>query len=215
MSINQFFLIRIHAFKSLDIPHVHSTGESYVSTFDEPLDCDRNGLFAFVIHGWDESIKTDWVIDTISNLTYHRGGCVIVMDYSRFAKQPYVTLATQFNPLTRVLVKKIQQATSNYENLYLFGFSFGSRLAFEAGARIGKRRIERIDACDPAGPGFDEILTTTDPKNSAKRVHCINTSILAGTSIYNCHINFRMGLCGTRQLGAKRRPMASHGLCVS
>lgn len=168
-----------------------------------------------MIHGWEESIKTEWVRDIISNLTYYRGGCVIAMDYSRFSKQPYVSLTVNFLPLTRVLVKKIQQTTSFYEKVFIFGFSFGSRLAFEAGARLGKQRIERIDACDPAGPGFDEVITTVDPKLAAKRVNCINTSGNAGTIIYNCHINFRMGVCGKRQLASGRKPMASHGLCVN
>lgn len=107
-----------------------------------------------MIHGWEESAKTDWVVNTINNLLYYRGGCVIVMDYSRFSRQPYVTLAVNFSPLARVLVKKIQQTTSFYENVFLFGFSFGSRLAFEAGVRLGQQRIERIDACDPAGYEF-------------------------------------------------------------
>lgn len=107
-----------------------------------------------MIHGWEESAKTDWVVDLIKNLSFYRGGCVIAMDYSRFSRQPYVSLAVNFSPLTRVLVKKIQQSTSFYENVFLFGFSFGSRLAFEAGVRLGKQRIERIDACDPAGYYF-------------------------------------------------------------
>jgi surfactin synthase thioesterase subunit len=92
------------------------------------------------------------VADTIGNLSFHRGGCVIFMDYSRYSTGAYSNLVRHFHALARVLIKKIRQATDNYENVFMYGFSFGARLAFEAGATIGYQKIERIDACDPAGP---------------------------------------------------------------
>lgn len=97
----------------------------------------------------------------------------------------------------------------------MFGFSFGARLCFEAGARVGFQLIDTIHACDPPGPGFDHVLRKADPKSAAKNVHCINTSVDKGTNFYNCHINFRMGVCGKKQIGAGKKPFGSHGLCVS
>ena len=67
--------------------------------------------------------------------------------------------------------------------------------------------------CDPAGPGFDYVQTTRDPKLSAKNVQCIDTSTDKGTSVYNCHQNWRMGLCGIYQIGSTSPPLMSHGLC--
>ena len=52
-----------------------------------------------------------------------------------------------------------------------------------------------------------------DPKLSAKNVQCINTSIDKGTTIYNCHQNWRMGSCGYSQIGSTSPPFMSHGLC--
>lgn len=168
-----------------------------------------------MIHGWEEHINTGWVMDTIRNLTYYRGGCVLFMDYSRYSRAPYTSLATHFFPLSMVLKKKVQQVSDDYNNVFMYGFSFGARLAFEAGRRLGYQQLERIDACDPAGPAFDSNGRHVDPKYAAKSVNCINTSIRYGTNFYDCHINFRMGVCGYNQLGASRKPCGSHGLCVN
>lgn len=155
-------------------------------------------------------------MDTINNLTYHRGGCVIFMDYSRYSKTPYTSLATHFHALSRHLVRKIRHVSDDYGNIFLYGFSFGARIALEAGTRLGYQVLERIDACDPAGPAFDGIgNNNVDPKFSARSVNCINTSVDKGTNFYDCHINFRMGICGHKQLGASRKPCGSHGLCVN
>jgi hypothetical protein len=179
--------------------------------------CESSGKFAFVIHGWDEDVDSLWVTDTIRNLTYHRGGCVIFMDYRRFSMNPdYFLLTTHFYRLAELLARKIRQVTTRYENVFLYGFSFGARLCFEAGVRIGYQKIDSIHGCDPPGPGFDpHIFRNVDPKSSAKNVHCINTSVDKGTNIYNCHVNFRMGICGRKQIAATRKPFGSHGLCVS
>lgn len=67
-----------------------------------------------------------------------------------------------------------------------------------------------MDLCDPAGPGFD-VNAAVMP--AAKNVACINTSNDKGTSVYNCHQNFRMGNCGKTQAAAGSYPLGSHGLC--
>lgn len=210
----------IHAFKSFYIHDFFflSTNESHISTFNESLtkfNCDPFGKFAFVIHGWTEGIYTDWVNDTIRNLTYYRGGCVIFMDYSVYSKRDYFFgLVPHFKQLASLLAERIRQTTQFFENVFMFGFSFGARLSFEAGAQVGYNLIDHIQVCDPAGPGFDNEARSIDPKLSAKYVYCINTSTEYGSHYYNCHINFRMGICGRRQIGATVRPCRSHGLCV-
>lgn len=52
-----------------------------------------------------------------------------------------------------------------------------------------------------------------DPKPAAKNVACISTSSDKGTVVYNCHQNFRMGICGFAQVAAGPYPLGSHGLC--
>lgn len=74
------------------------------------------------------------------------------MDYSKYSKTGnYFALVGHFKGISQTLVKKILQATEKFENVFMFGFSFGSRLVFEAGSKIGYQLIDRIDACDPAG----------------------------------------------------------------
>lgn len=77
-----------------------------------------------------------------------------------------------------------------------------------------------------AGPGFDFIYKR-DPKEAAKNVQCIHTSISAGTVERNCHQDWLMGNCGKYQDGAddlqavycqimrscKSNPILSHSLC--
>lgn len=138
---------------------------------------------------------------------------MIFMDYSNYSWVfDYRRLVLHFNKIADVLLRKVQQV-KNYDRLYMFGFSFGSRLCFEVGARLGNQVINRIDACDPAGPGFDITLRAVDPKRAAKNVACINTSTTKGTSMYNCHQNFLMGRCGKSQPAATRKPLGNHGLC--
>jgi hypothetical protein len=196
----------------------HSTNNSFVSTFENNLkdfQCDPDGDFAFVVHGWEESIDSLWPMSLIRKLTYYRGGCVIFMDYSYYAKNPiYFGLTLHFFQLAQLLTRKIRQVTENYDKIFMFGFSMGARLCFEAGAQIGYQKIKEMHMCDPARPAFDNVPRTVDPKSAAKHVYCINTSVNKGTNIYNCHINFRMGVCGKRQIGASKKPFGSHGLCV-
>lgn len=202
---------RIELFSSSD-----RTRQVGITTFDKDLSehgCKANGNYAIIVHGWRESISTPWVSDMIANLLLYRGGCVIFMDYSIFAIFPdYFRLTSHFVGITKVLLRKIKQV-GNYDRLFMFGFSFGSRLCFEAGAQLGHQVIDRIDACDPAGPGFDGVWRTVDPKLAARHVACINTSIDKGTKIYNCHQNFRMGNCGVSQPAAGPRPLGNHGMC--
>lgn len=153
-------------------------------------------------------------MDTVTNLTHFRGGCVLFMDYSNFSIVPnYFQLTPHFRPIADTLYRKIMQINSN-DRLFMFGFSFGSRLCFEVGSRFpNENKIDRIDACDPAGPAFDNFIGTAHPQSAAKNVQCINTSIDKGTSIYNCHQNFRMGRCGVWQSGSTTYPKRHHGLC--
>lgn len=124
----------------------------------------------------------------------------------------YLKLRPYYHSIADLLFRKVKQI-GNYDRMFLFGFSFGSRLCFEAGAKLGHQVIDRIDACDPAGPLFDMNIRTVDPKRAAKHVACINTSSDKGTRNYNCHQNFLMGICGRSQVAAGPYPMGSHGLC--
>lgn len=43
--------------------------------------CDVNGNLTVVVHGWRESINTEWTHDLIYNFLNAREGCVVFMDY--------------------------------------------------------------------------------------------------------------------------------------
>lgn len=199
-----------------------SIEDRFVSTLDTSISdqgCDTNGKFTMVVHGWLGGINAYWVLKTISQLLIHRGGCVFLMDYSVFANvSKYFDLVPHFNGLSAVLTNKLTQI-GNYDRQYLFCHSFGPRLCIDAGIKIGNQLIDRMDFCDPAGPGFDGFLQgfagsnrVRDPKLAAKNVACINTSTFKGTTVYNCHQNYRMGDCKTQQIGSDSN-MTHHRLC--
>ncbi|CAO1409946.1 unnamed protein product [Diamesa hyperborea] len=101
------------------------------------------------------------------------------------------------------------------DDLFMYGSSIGARLVIDAGVKFGVNRINQIDVCDPAGPGFDYNSHKLPelPTLAAKNVQCIHTTSNYGTFNYNCHQNWRMGYCGWSQVGALAFPNGSHGLC--
>lgn len=125
-----------------------------MSTFNTSISeqgCDPSGNFSIIVHGWLEGIGTTWAGLTVSNLLKYRGGCVFFMDYSRYANvSRYLALTPHFQGISSVLLKKVKQI-GNYDQLYVFGFSFGSRLAIDVGLKLGNQSISRMDICDPAG----------------------------------------------------------------
>lgn len=175
--------------------------------------CRRDGNISLIVHGWLESSDTAWVNDMTREFLDFRGNCVVFMDYGFFTRRPYVNLRTNFMQISDVLRRKIVRI-GNYENMVLFGFSFGARLVMNVGIDINEqqhRLIDKVYACDPPGPGF--MFYDRDVTKAAKFVQCINTSSDKGTTTYNCHQNWRLGECGNRQVGAGPFPMGSHGLC--
>lgn len=208
---------------------LHSNGKSQVSTFNGTLGCDPRGNFSFVTHGWKGS-TSPWIPDLISNLSFHRNGCVVFMNYSHYSdRNNYFEVISHFEPISKLVARKLRQVRDSgfsSDNMFLFGFSFGGRIVIEAALLYGPKRINQIDTCDMAGPGFDFIYSK-DPKGAAKNVQCIHTSISAGTAERNCHQDWLMGHCGKYQDAAESfqavyceivkncsdQPMLSHSLC--
>lgn len=113
-----------------------------------------NENFSIIAHGWIEGIITPWISLTVQNLLQYRGGCVFVMDYSKYANvSNYFSLVQHYEGILAVLTKKVKQI-ENYDRQYCFGFSFGSRLCIGAGLNIGNQTFGRMDLCDPAGKLF-------------------------------------------------------------
>nr|XP_019527550.2 pancreatic triacylglycerol lipase-like [Aedes albopictus] len=187
--------------------------------FEENDACESTEKFAMIVHGWRESCRTEWIADMQSNLTLHRGGCLVCMDYSKYSMEDYFAgLLPKFNLVAEALVGKLKELEArgfDPANGHLFGFSFGAQLSIEAGRRFGFRKLGRLDACEPAGPGFDSdrVFAMLDPKFAAKKVQCIHTSSDKGTFRRECHQDWNMGNCGTNQLAAGPYPKGSHGLC--
>jgi len=128
--------------------------QRFVSSYYVPIawqGCDPNGNFSIVVHGWLESINTTWANSTVFNLLQYRGGCVFFMDYSAYSKvEYYYKLVSHFTGISNSLLRKVNQIGRN-DQLYLFGFSFGSRLCMDVGVKVGNQSISRMDLCERAG----------------------------------------------------------------
>lgn len=131
---------------------VYNGGASFISTFDKPLSvqgCNTNGNFSFMTHGWVGS-KSPWILDLVSNLTLHRKGCVIFMNYSHYSDNDnYFEVIRHFEPISKLVTRKLHQLEADGvsdENIFMFGFSFGGRIVIEAALNFGKNRIPFIDS---------------------------------------------------------------------
>ncbi|KAJ6649523.1 hypothetical protein Bhyg_04759 [Pseudolycoriella hygida] len=186
---------------------------SFVSTFNSLIrsKCNVNGLFTIIVHAEGENRDTPWVYAMIKKFLHYRGGCVFLMDYGYYAKSNSLVLHSHFDGIVEVLKRKMQQIGA-YNRQLCFGSGFGARLCVAAGKAIGNSVIDRMELCDPSRTVFNNGFDP-NPKPAAKNVACINTSSDLGTSTYNCHQNFRMGLCGRSQPAAGPPPLNSHGLC--
>jgi hypothetical protein len=146
--------------------------------------CKRNGNISLIVHGWLEGLHSNWVHEMIQEFLNFRGNCVIFMDYNFYSKRPYTNLRTNFNHISSVLYHRIV-SLENYENVVMFGFSFGARIVVDVGIDISEHKgkfIDKIYACDPAGLGFG--FYNRDSKKAARFVQCINTSSDKGTTNY-------------------------------
>lgn len=123
----------------------------------------------------------------------------------------------QFNPIMLVLLRKLRQLEAlqfDPGKGFLFGFSFGTVLCFEAGYQFGPQRLYRIDACDQIGPYYGSTSAPVLHANlSAQHVTCIHTSNDFGTSLRPCPIDIDMGNCGNSQSAAMMLMTTSHQLC--
>lgn len=170
------------------------------------------------LHLQEVDACSSWIISTLFQHQKFERILKINFIFSFYSKADYGTLCGNFKRITKVLTRKLSQLDQldfQPNNNFLFGFSFGCHLVFEAGYTYGPRKIGRIDCCDPAGPNFQPgyALSTIHANNSAKFVQCIHTSNDFGSPGRYCQRDINMGRCGMNQPGATSPPYLSHGLC--
>ncbi|XP_055603067.1 uncharacterized protein LOC129751538 [Uranotaenia lowii] len=182
--------------------------------------CTPGENWTLIVHGWREGTASEWVPPMFRLFQKYRGGCVMMMVYANndITVDYFGELTPVFELLTATLLsylKFIEASGFDANDGLLFGFSFGAQMSFEAGRRFGIQKLGRIDACEPARPGFDDnsAFSGKDPKMAAKMVQCIHTSNSLGTVLRNCHVDWNMGNCGKDQPAAGPYPKGSHGLC--
>jgi hypothetical protein len=108
-----------------------------------------------IVHGWTEGLHSLWARPMIQSFLTHGGGCVIFMEYSKYSAGDYGVLCSRYELIKATLKRKVLEI-GNLARIFIFGFSFGSRLAQGVGydltmANNGTPVFERMDLCDPAG----------------------------------------------------------------
>lgn len=106
----------------------------------------------------------------------YRGGCIICMDYTKYAAESYVRLVRVFEPIAQILTMQLHLLDYmgfDMNNGYLFGFSYGGQLATEAGRRIGVKRLREIDSkSNEIDTKFTYILRSIQSINQSVRCVC-------------------------------------------
>lgn len=154
---------------------------------------------SLLIHGWLETPATTWIMPMVTNILKASNGCVCSVDYSAYScNADYFNMVNvDYLPLANITLKKAQQI-GNFSRMHMFGFSFGGRIATKVGSDLNSQ-VQKVQLCESAGPGFQYSgIADRDipPTKAGKEVSCINTSSGYGTTVYDCHQNWRMGYCG-------------------
>lgn len=100
-----------------------------------------------IVHGWRESCLTEWVTELVDKLKEHRDGCIMCLDYSAISER-YRVLVNNFDIIHHTLTRALQQLEFDgfdHSLGYIFGFSFGARVAIEGAGKFGYQKIGRID----------------------------------------------------------------------
>ncbi|XP_058125186.1 uncharacterized protein LOC131285462 [Anopheles ziemanni] len=201
-----------------ELVHIYNLAEN--NTYEYDKDCHPGTKFAVLVFGWKIGCDKYFVQDLIGNLTKHRGGCVICMNYDRFAQlNAYSRLRRNYKEIHGVLRQKLEfleQEGFSPDDGFMYGFSFGAQVVLSAAKEYGTRKLKEIDVCDIVGTGFDTSDTNApNHRTAAKNVQCIHTSRNYGTRHRtSCHQDWIMGDCGINQLAAPLSPWGSHGVCT-
>ncbi|XP_055597468.1 uncharacterized protein LOC129747337 [Uranotaenia lowii] len=199
---------------------VHAFSFATNKSYEYDVSCNPSEKFAIVVFGWKVGCDKYFVQDLIGNLTKHRGGCVICMDYDVFAQVPsYLRLRGQKTQIQNILKRKLQFLEAegfNPDNGYLYGFSFGANMVLEAAKEFGVKKIKQIDVCEVVGMAMDATFAVAPNwRKAAKNVQCIHTSKQYGTRfLSSCHQDWILGDCGEQQDAAPLSAFGSHGVCT-
>lgn len=114
-----------------------------------PQGCDKDGKFAFMVHGFQGS-KSAWQSRLVEKLRTYRGGCIIRVDWGAFSDiLNYIEIVQIHWPkISALITKSLKQLQSEGvlpENIYMYGHSLGARLVIDAAINFGKRKIGLVD----------------------------------------------------------------------
>lgn len=109
--------------------------------------CIASGKFAIIVHGWNDSLL--WLKSMVEKLLNYRGGCVIFVNYLAYVyNADYLKTLLNWQGVSTVITNKLRDMEREGvlpENIFIYGFSLGSRIAIDAAINFGKQKIGLID----------------------------------------------------------------------
>ncbi|CAL8102122.1 unnamed protein product [Orchesella dallaii] len=135
-------------------------------------DFDATRKTYFLIHGFTDNHKADWIWSTKNLLLQNEDVNIISVDWAPGAKAPYLQATSNARlagaQIARMITYLEQRGELNVDDVHVISHSLGGHVAGYAGDRLLGRlpRITAIDPMDPYFGGTDPIvrLDTSDAK---------------------------------------------------
>lgn len=119
--------------------------DSNLTTFG----CNLNQNISIIVHGWNAGTNFTWVDKLATKLVEVRGGCAILYKYQACINdRDYLVTLTLWYAMSQKLttfLRRLEDEGYNTENIFMYGFSIGARIAIDAAINFGEQKIGYLD----------------------------------------------------------------------
>lgn len=119
--------------------------DSNLTTFG----CDLNQNISIIVHGWNAGTNFTWVDKLATKLVQVRGGCSVLYKYQACVNdKDYVITLTLWHAMSQkltTLLRRLEDEGYNPGDMFIYGFSIGSRIAIDAAISFGDQKIGNVD----------------------------------------------------------------------
>ncbi|XP_045474884.1 lipoprotein lipase-like [Harmonia axyridis] len=179
-SVSQFIRFSLYTAEHADIALTLRLG-AYTH---ELYRLDRSTQLFVIVHGWLQS-SNDLYVSYIRYLTFRsvkKNAIILTVDWTKLARNEY-EVAKKYNSAvanitTEVLTSFLGPRKIKFQNAHIICHCMGCHIAAMACKniwRFSKKKIDRITALDPAGPGYYSKMSERLGPNDADVVFVVHT----------------------------------------
>lgn len=111
--------------------------------------CDIKQNISIIVHGWNAGTNFTWVDKLATKLVEVRGGCAILFKYQACVNdKDYLVTLTLWHAMSNKLttfLRRLEDEGYSPEDIFMYGFSIGSRIAIDAAINFGEQKIGYVD----------------------------------------------------------------------